>query len=257
MKDFFMQILREAGKIPLQYVEDDFVVKEKTDPFDLLSAADVAVHEFITKQIALRYPDHQITSEEGKIEKEHFEYEWIIDPIDGTYNFVHGNPLWAVVLCVLRNGEIVYSGVFFPVSNQLYFADDSGAYLNNKKIHVVDTKEIKHSVASIQAVAPFGPYGIKYEQFLKAKLTYIEKFGKREFSYFSPADYMSVATGMFDFMASNAGLDWDKVPQKHICEKAGAVVTDSDGNPWQRGRQDIIISATPELPEQVLALFRE
>ena len=129
--------------------------------------------------------------------------------------------------------------------------------LNNKKIHVVDTKEIKHSVASIQAVAPFGPYGIKYEQFLKAKLTYIEKFGKREFSYFSPADYMSVATGMFDFMASNAGLDWDKVPQKHICEKAGAVVTDSDGNPWQRGRQDIIISATPELPEQVLALFRE
>ena len=109
----------------------------KKGPGDFLSAADKKTEKIIIQELMRAYPDYSILSEEiGKIEKNK-EDKWIIDPIDGTTNFLHGIPHFCISIAYIYKEEIISGVIFDPIKNEIFYAEkNSGAFFNNQRIRV-------------------------------------------------------------------------------------------------------------------------
>lgn len=257
MQDFLNQIIREAGAIGKEYFARGVTRTIKSLPHDFVTEADVAVNEFLVNVINTKYPTHRIKSEE--MEEVNAtgdgEYEWVIDPIDGTYCFANGIPYWAVMIAIMKKGEPYLAAVYFPVTEQLFIAEKGhGAFLNGKQIHVSNTDAIDFSHGLVYRCVPGGPYGEYFERFRVAIANISLRTDASMVNFASAASWCYIATGAMDFALANGGLDWDRLPVDLIMREAGAIVTDSDGNPWQRGRQDCV-AANPNLHAKVMELF--
>ena len=146
-------ILAGSGKINLA---DD--VKSKIGSRDVVTKVDIEAQELIKQTIAKAFPTHTFLGEEDlppgreagmKAIKEMVDNEhlWIIDPVDGTTNFAHGQSLCGVILAYTSKGKIEFGCIYDPFLNELFTAwDGQGAYLNGKRIHCCDTPEMKSSV---------------------------------------------------------------------------------------------------------------
>lgn len=256
MEAFLKDIIKRAGGIALGYFEGEFEIRAKSHHLDVVTDADVAISEFLVREINERYPDHHILSEELADEvNPGAQYEWVIDPIDGTAMFSRGIPLWAVMIAILKDAEVIMSAVYFPVSDQLYFAEKGkGAFLNEKKIQTSRKDSLDFSHAILHRSLSGSVYGDYFERYRVAcaKMVLETDVGIANFGCAASGCYL--ASGAFDFMCSNGGLDWDRLPVYLICKEAGALFTDSDGNEWKRGRQDIVV-ANPYIHEKVMKLF--
>ena len=114
-------------------------------PSDYVSSADTNVEKNLINELKKARPNYSILSEESgeKINKDS-EYKWIIDPIDGTLNFLHGIPHFSISIALEKNKEIVCGIIFDPIKNEMFIAEkNEGAYLNNQKIRVSNRKKIK------------------------------------------------------------------------------------------------------------------
>ena len=113
---------------------------------DLVSQADIAIEKYLIAQIMDRYPDHAIHGEEsGDIAGN--EYRWIIDPIDGTTSFIHGQPYYSISIALEKAGDVILAAVNAPVLNELYQAEKGkGATLNGNTIRVSETATLNDSV---------------------------------------------------------------------------------------------------------------
>lgn len=143
LKQFLEDIITEAGKITLEYRDriETVRIDRKSDK-DLVTEADVAVEKFLIDKIKTRYPDHAIIGEESGSHAGS-QYRWIIDPIDGTTGFVHGQPFYSVSICVEKDGQFVLGAVYAPVLSELFQAEKGkGATLNGKPIRCTQTDEL-------------------------------------------------------------------------------------------------------------------
>jgi len=257
MQDFLKTIIEEAGVIAKEYFDKGVSHKEKSHAADLVTEADIAVSDFIVKKIQEKYPDHHIKSEElGEEINPGVEYEWVIDPIDGTRNFAMGVPMWCNIISVLKNGEKHLGAVYNPIADHLFFAEKGkGAFLNGKQIHVNNKDTLNYAFGVFTRAYEGGIYGDYFERYrvAGARLVLETTAWMHNFGCMLSAVYL--ASGGADFMMGNAGMDWDYLAPFLICEEAGAVVTDSDGNPWKRGRQDFVV-ANPDLHPKLLELFK-
>lgn len=253
MDEFLKCIIREAGGIAKEYFDKGVEHSTKRHIGDLLTAADIAVSDFLVGAINKKFPDHQIHSEEMKDDiNPGAEYEWVIDPIDGTRNFAMGVPMWCQLVAVLKNGEPYLNAVYNPIVNELFFAEKGkGAELNGEKISVNGVASLDHAFGVL--IRHYETtHTERYKQFVKRvtddTTVWVHNYGTMLAAAF-------VAAGGVDFFVTNTGQDHDYLPVVLLCEEAGAVVTDSDGNPWKRGRHDIVI-ANPALHPKLLALLR-
>lgn len=110
---------------------------------DFVSEVDVAAEQKIIETIRRYYPKHSILAEESGLSGDDEEFVWIIDPLDGTTNFLHGFPQFAVSIAVQHNGELEHAVVYNPINQELFVASSGGgAYLNNRRIRVSDQREL-------------------------------------------------------------------------------------------------------------------
>ena len=225
---------------------------------DLLTEADVAVSGFLVDAIHQKYPSHQIHSEEMKDDvNPGAEYEWVIDPIDGTRNFAWGIAVWCQMIAVLKNGELYLAAIYNPAAKELFFAEKGkGATLNGKPIHVNGVESLDHGLGiAVRATRFIYPdaaiHNTRYRKFM-ARLVTDTTVWMYNFGTMLGACY--VASGGIDFFVSDSGLDHDNLAPVLICQEAGAMVTNGYGEPWTRYRQDIVI-ANPKLHPKVLELF--
>lgn len=256
MEDFLRQLVKEAGSLALSFYGTDIVRKEKSDPRDVVTEADEAVSNFIIQKIQERFPLHGILSEEHpEIINPESEYLWIIDPIDGTHNFSSGIPLWCVMITLEIAGELELAAVYAPISNDLFFAKKGGgAFKNDVKLSVSRLNQLDKAKGILVLANEAGTYGDYIERFRAMRMKMLRESKAWVFNYFNIFASCHVATGAYDFHVGNAGLDWDLAPMVLICSEAGAKATDSDGNPWKRGRQDYVV-ANEELHEKFMQLF--
>lgn len=259
MQEFLKSIIKEAGGVVLSYFNKvDLKSREKGDERDIVTEADEAVSDFLVSAIHKKYPDHHICSEEMDEDiNPGAEYEWIMDPIDGTWAFANGLPSWGIMIAILKNGEPYLSAVYFPVYNDLFFAEkDKGSFLNDKRLSVGKLDSIDRANGILFRATPGTVYGVLFEKYrsLAAKLALHTNCHAMNMG--SAAAICYVAKGTFGFAISNSGLDWDLLPPFLICSEAGAVITDSDGNPWKRGRQDYVM-ANADIHLQIMKLFKE
>ncbi|MDZ7377004.1 MAG: inositol monophosphatase, partial [candidate division KSB1 bacterium] len=116
---------------------------ENKSPFDYVTEVDRTCEQFIINSITEHFPDHEILSEESGRNKNDNEFCWIVDPLDGTTNFIHGNPHIAVSIALQHAGKIILGVVYDPFRDEMYSAErGKGAYCNNKPIHVSHLNQI-------------------------------------------------------------------------------------------------------------------
>ena len=174
-----------------------------------------------------KYPTHGIITEEGGTSLSKSEYNWVIDPLDGTVNFAHGFPMFAVSIGIQKNGETI-AGIVYDVMQKVVYSAEvgNGAYENDKKIKVNDNSNLRRALL----VTGF-PYNVAenpenaLEKF--AALTKAARGIRRLGS--AAIDFCYVAKGVFDGFWEVHLKPWDMCAGKLIVEEAGGLVTDFDG----------------------------
>lgn len=256
IEQFLKDTIREAGGLAKRYFQQGVEFTTKAHLGDLVTKADIEVNDLLINKIQATFPDHGIHSEERKNDiNPGARFEWIIDPIDGTRNFAKGIPMWCIMVAVYENGEPLLSAMYNPLVDELFFAEkNKGATLNGLPIRVNEIASLDHGAGNPVRGTNRGEE-TQYDERFKKMMDHLvngTNVWMHNFGTMLGACY--VASGGLDFFVSNAGFDHDNAPPALICAEAGALVTDSDGNPWARGRHDIVI-ANPKLHPKVLELL--
>jgi len=253
MKEYLKEIIKEAGNIAKKYFQEGVSHSSKSHLGDLVTEADHAVSNFLISKIKEKFPLHTINSEEVKetINPGH-EYEWVIDPIDGTRNFANGISFWCIMVAVLKDGELCMSAIYNPLGEELFFAEaEKGATLNGIPLKVNEVDSLDHGFGFICR-----GNNTQYEkEFIKMITTLAEETSVWMHNYGSVLGACYLASGGVDFFAENCGYDYDYLAVALILQEAGALVTDIDGKPWARDRKDIVV-ANPTLHPKILNLFK-
>jgi len=193
-------------------------------PGDFVTAADKKSEKIIIEELLKSHPDYGILSEEaGEINKNNKDNRWIIDPIDGTSNFLNGIPQFAISIGYEENGEIKCGMIFDPIKNEMFFAEKgSGAFLNNSRIRVSNKKELKKSI-----LVTGGPKSNsnKKEDILNEynSISNIVDIPIRKFGSAS-LDIANVACGRFDAYWQWEIKYWDIAAGLVILKEAGGFV---------------------------------
>ena len=212
-------------------------------PADFVSSADKKVEETLISELQRSRPDYSILSEEiGEIKK-NSSYRWIIDPIDGTLNFLHGIPHFAISVALEREDEIICGVIFDPIKDEIFLAEkDQGSYLNNHRLRVSKRKKFEDCL-----ILTGGPSykdlnkNISFDNYIKiSKLANspIRKMGS------ASLDMAYIAAGRADGFFQKGLSYWDIAAGIIIVKEAGGIISDFDGNSNFIEDKNIIASNT-------------
>lgn len=214
----------EAGKLLVDNFGKITKIESKGDR-DLVTNLDKEAEKIIVDKIRAKFPVHGIIGEEsGKLGGDQ-EWLWIIDPLDGTHNFIRGINIFGVSIGIVRKEEFVGGIIYMPVEDELYAAEKGGgAYKNNKKIFVSSTKELKECSISFDSSIRYSPDIMLKVLGRLAKETFnVRMLGSsvRVLSY--------IAEGKLDFAVEFHDRPWDFSGGVCIIEEAGGKLTDLKG----------------------------
>ena len=205
---FLIEIVKEASTL----LNNHFEVFKKGEDGDLVTNLDFMIEKFLTRKIKEKYPDFDIVGEEFNSKARTNQNWFTIDPIDGTINFAHGFPLWAIQVACVKNGKTVAGVIYAPEFDELYYADETGAYLNGEKLSLKPLP-VNQSLTMVLG-KNFYPKMLAdgREQFIKTRDIFC---GALSYAYF--------VSGKMQALAIDIDLaPWDKTPGDLMCEQIGA-----------------------------------
>lgn len=241
MLNFAIETARDAGHLLLEKFGRITTVTMKGD-INLVTEADLASEAMIIERIKSHYPKHAILAEEAGnavVGDSETEWKWIIDPLDGTTNYAHGYPCFAVTIALERKGEIVVGVTYDPTRNEMFAAEKGhGATLNGKPIRVSATESLSASLI----VTGF-PYDFKRKEDFARHLTafLMQSRGVRRDGS-AAIDMAYVACGRFDGFWEEGLNAWDMAAGRLLIEEAGGWVTDYNGDPFSIYRPPVCAS---------------
>lgn len=223
--DTALTAIEKAKNIILKYFSGNinFNLKQDQSPATI---ADTMAEEAIIKTIKEKFPDHHFYGEETGGQVNQSDFFWIIDPIDGTKNYIRHVPLFATQLALVHNGEVVLGLSSAPVLNELLYAEkDQGALMNGKEIHVSGVRNLNEAFVSFGNVKYFSKSG-KLDNLVDISNSVQQMRGFGDFW-----SYHLLATGKIDSMIEAKTKIWDIAALTIITKEAGGEITDFDGNP--------------------------
>lgn len=208
-------LAQEAGALALDYQRRGVTAESKLDESPV-TAADRACEKLIVDGIGREFPQDGILGEEGANRESRNGRKWIIDPIDGTRDFVRGIPLWAVLIGLEQDGEIVAAAAHSPGQNLLLWAArGSGAWTGSQRLQVIDKSDPSQGVLSFNG---FNKAGVSR---LSAQLLpWVSRFWAVR-SLGGAVDAMLLAQGKADVWIEPNAAPWDLAPLKLLVEEAG------------------------------------
>jgi myo-inositol-1(or 4)-monophosphatase len=246
---------RKAGR-PLvrDFGELENLQISKKGPADFVTSADKRTERILIEELSRVRPGYGFLAEEGgAVEGKDKSHRFIIDPIDGTTNFMHGIPHFAISIGLERDGQMVAGVILNPVTDDLYYAEKGhGAYLNNKRLRVAERKELAMSVFATGL--PF--LGREGHERALAEVTALMNLssGIRRFGAAS-LDMAYVAGGRFDGFWERGLQPWDVAAGIVLVREAGGMVGDLDGGVDMLNR-GTILCANEYLQPQLLKLLK-
>jgi myo-inositol-1(or 4)-monophosphatase len=253
MVGFAVKAARRAGDIINRAAEniEQLKVQHKTKN-DLVSEVDHAAEAEIINSLQKIYPDHAFLAEEsGRIGES--DYEWIIDPLDGTTNFLHGFPVYAVSIALAYKKQLQVAVVYDPCRNDLFTASrGSGAYLNEKRIRVSKRDKLIDCLIGtgfpFRANSDVDSYGEMFKA-LALKTAGIRRPGA------AALDLANVAAGRLDGFWEIGLSPWDMAAGALLIKEAGGLVGDLDGDSkyMDSGK---IVAGNPKIFAQLLSTLR-
>ena len=206
---------QEAGALALDYQRRGVTAEAKADESPV-TAADRACEKLIVDLITREFPDDGVLGEEGANRAAKNGRKWIVDPIDGTRDFVRGIPLWAVLIGLEENGRIVAGLAHSPRQGLLLWASNGqGAWANGSRIRVSTRSDPADSVLAFNG---FNKIGV--DRFAPRLLPWIARFWAVR-SLGGAVDSMLVAQGQADVWIEPNASPWDLAPLKILVEEAG------------------------------------
>ena len=239
-------LIRDFGEI------ENLQVSTK-GPGDFVTSADKRTEKILINELQKAHPDYGILTEEtGIINKSNTYKRWVIDPIDGTMNFLNGIPQFAISIGYEEKGEIICGVIFNPIINEMFVAEKgNGAYLNNSRIRVSNKKKIKDAL--LVTGGPKGASKIKNKIFseyinVSNNVSNVRKFGS------AALDMAYVACGRFDGYWQRELNYWDIAAGIIILKEAGGFVNffeEDNNNPLKKN----IIAGNSYIHDQLLDLI--
>jgi len=245
-------IIKDAAKIVLSYYQRITNYHEK-ETGGLVTQADLESEKFLSTALSELVPGSGVFGEESGENDGTNDYTWVIDPLDGTTNFVHGLPYFCISVALTYKGKPQIGVVYNPLTEEYFSAiRGQGAYLNGKKIEMSRTSKVENSLIMIGL-----PYS-RQERF-KQMMRIVENISLKvyAFRHFGAAalDQAYLAAGRLDGVVLNELGWWDVAAGILLIEEAGGMVTDFEQNPIDK-RYKSFIAAGKELYPQLLELIK-
>lgn len=225
-------MVRAAEKAARSLVRDFGEVEQlqvsKKGPADFVSSADIAAEKAIKAELLKARPDFCFLMEEsGETGPKDARNRWIVDPLDGTTNFLHGLPHWAISIGAEIDGKIVAGVVYDPVKDELFWAErGQGAFVNSKRLRVSGRRSM--DVAMVATGMPFkgraiAPYYLAQLDLMMQEVAAVRRFGS------AALDLAYVAAGRYDAFWEYGLSPWDSAAGAILVAEAGGFVTEIDG----------------------------
>jgi myo-inositol-1(or 4)-monophosphatase len=207
----------------------EITVRTKSGPADLVSQADEVAERTVRELLATAQPHYGVLGEEGGAVASDDAHTWIVDPLDGTTNFLFGTPLWGVNVALAREGEVIAGVTFLPMLDELYVAEQGkGAWRNGERIRVSTRSRLVDSVLACGipfAGKPDHPVFAREMALLSERVAGIRRTGA------CSVDMAWAAAGRWDAYWERALCAWDMAPGVILVREAGGVATAVDGGP--------------------------
>ena len=243
---------RAGGAVLLDWV-GRFGVREKgrSDP---VTDADFASQEAIRRLVLGRFPSHAFVGEEqpqGSLPAD--EYCWVVDPLDGTMNYVHGLPHYAVSVALVKGDELLAGAIYDPQADELFrAARGEGAYLNGRRLKTSGAEHLADALAVASFSTTIGRTSPEIAQFVAAVLNCqgIRRTGS------AALNLSYVAAGRFDAFWALSTQAWDVAAGVLLVWEAGGVVTDIDEMPFNLAQPHPVATASQPLQKAFCHMLR-
>ncbi|OTE98630.1 inositol monophosphatase [Halorubrum sp. SD683] len=245
----------EAGAaVANEGFRSDIAVETKGED-DVVTEADRAAQRAVIESIRESYPDDAVVGEEEDERKTVPESgpAWVIDPIDGTHNYVRDIRVWATAVAAVVDGEPVAAAIVAPAPGDTYIADAEGAYRNGEPIAVSGVTETRHATVDPTI---WWEYDAR-DEYARACEAIVTRFGDMRRLGAAQVVLPTVAAGGLEGTITNVAANpWDTVAGVFAIRQAGGRVTDLDGNRWRHDSTGLVAS-NGALHDEVLAAANE
>jgi myo-inositol-1(or 4)-monophosphatase len=247
-----VEIAREAGALLATWFERRIPFELKGE-YDLVTEADRASERLIIERLRTHFPSHGIVAEEGGGHESPSSYRWYVDPLDGTTNFAHSFPCFNVTLALETAGDLVAGVTFDPIRNEMFTAErGAGAYLNNRRIRVSQTKKLESSLVATGFPSRKRHLNVNihfYHQL--AMLTHgVRRCGS------AAIDLAYVASGRLDAFWEFGLNPWDMAAGLLLVSEAGGRYSGMHGEPHQLRGPDLLVD-NGLIHDEMVELFGE
>jgi len=250
---FAQELARQAGELGLRYFRDiDKLTIESKGPQDMVSEADREVELFIRRKLGERYPQDGIVGEEHASSDGTSGYIWVIDPIDGTANFVSGIPAWCVVIACCKDGETVVGVIHEPMTGETFSAHrGAGAFLKGKPISVSRATDLTQGAVGT---------GVSSRREMRVILEVMERLFAQGGMFYRNASgalmLAYVAAGRLLGYVEEHMNAWDCLAGMLLIEEAGGRIVPPDPQTVLT-EGTVVIVAGPNVFDQVAALCQD
>ncbi len=249
---------RRAGSIINRASLDiDRLQVARKGPRDYVTEVDRAAEEAIIDILGNAYPDHAFLGEESGLREaadggSQVDNQWIIDPLDGTTNFIHGLPTYAVSIALLSRGQITQAVIYDPARNEMFTASrGGGAFLNDRRVRVSGRIRFHDALLSARWPGPSGPDQTTFPRFadMADSCAGVRRTGS------SVLDLAYVACGRFDGFCGQGLKPWDMAAASLLVLEAGGLIGDFRGEQtwFDTGN---VLAGTPKIFTQVLSYLQ-
>lgn len=245
-----IEAAKEAGRILIDNFRKVIKVKSKKDK-SLVTEVDLAAERKIAKLIKDNYPEDNILSEESQYHNFDSEFRWIIDPLDGTHNYIHQIEIFGTSIALEFKNEVILGVIYMPITEELYLAQkNKGAYRNGRRINV--------SKRSLREATMVYDSSIRHNK--GPMLATLEKIVDKVFNIRmlgSSVRHLSyLAEGKIDLDIEYIDKVWDFAAGLLLIEEAGGKATDFQGKKWSSNTEGYIAS-NGIIHQEILKIIKE
>ena len=242
-------VIRDFGEVEQLQVS-------RKGPADFVSAADLKAEETVRRELAKARPKFSFLMEEsGETKGEDESHVWIVDPLDGTTNFLHGLPHFCVSIALARDGEVIAGVIFDPIKDEVFWAEKGeGAYINDRRLRVSGRFKLEETL--LATGIPFRLHeGRKTQETFLAQLDSVmgKIAGVRRLGS-AALDLAYVAAGRYDAYWENGLNPWDVAAGILLVREAGGFVSEIKGKRYELGAPDIL-AANDALHDKLIKLL--
>jgi myo-inositol-1(or 4)-monophosphatase len=244
--DFAHNLTRTSGDIIRRHYRSGYEIITKADQSPV-TIADREAELALRRQISERFPDHGILGEEFGLHQPDAEYRWVLDPIDGTRNFISHSYLFGTLIALLHNGRPILGVIHHPVTDDFLIGDGKGAWLNGTPAHVRPCQRIED--ATVLTSSHRGSNRMwdngRFESLIQRSSRY-NTWGDCH-------GYLLVATGGADLMLDPEMSPWDVLALIPVIEGAGGRITDRMGGDAATGSS--AVASAGAIHDEVLRIL--